>query len=90
MADLTPYQKKIVERYYDRRDEIMLSRLQELVSELYLAETDKKRNALWKRVEQAMANLKTPGPVAAHILRSRKPEILARNVEDWLKQARGT
>lgn len=88
MADLTRHQQKIVDRYYDRRDEIMLTRLQELVTELYLAETDKKRESLWKRVDQAMANLKVPAGLAAHIMQSRKAEVLAKNVEDWLKQAR--
>jgi len=88
MADLTPHQKKIVNRYYDRKDEIMLTRLQELVTDLYLAETDKKRDALWKRVDLAMNNLKVPPAIQQHILTHKSPEVLARNVEDWLKQAR--
>lgn len=89
MPDLTSHQKKIVNRYYERKDEIMLTRLQELVTELYLAETDKKRQALWKRAEQAMTNLKVPAAIHANIMGKRSAEVLARNVEDWLKQARG-
>ncbi len=88
MAELTNYQKKIVERYYDRKDEIMLTRLQELVTDLYLAETDKKRESLWKRVEQAMASLKVPPTISQHIMTKKSAEVLARNVQDWLKQAR--
>ena len=49
MPDYTRHQKKIIERYYDRREEIMLAKLQEIVTELYLAETDAKRDQLWKR-----------------------------------------
>src|SRR5205085_4374952 len=88
MAELSQHQKKIVNRYYERKDEIMLTRLQELVTDLYLAETDKKRESLWKRADQAMTNLKVPAAIHAHILTMKNPEVLARNVEDWLKQAR--
>ena len=33
MADRTPHQDRIVKRYYDNRDAIMLNRLGELVSQ---------------------------------------------------------
>src|SRR5262249_37320160 len=67
MAELSAHQKKIVERYYERKDEIMLAKLQELVTDLYLAETDKKRASLWDRAAKAMANLKVPQRIADHI-----------------------
>lgn len=38
MTDYTPYQQKIIKRYYDNQDSIQLQRLSELVGELYLAE----------------------------------------------------
>lgn len=89
MPEYSDYQRKVITRYYERKDEIMLTKLGELVSDLYLADTDKKRDALWKRVESAMTQLKVPASIAAHILRQRRPELLAAHVTDWLKQARG-
>ncbi len=88
MTEHSPYQKKVIGRYYDRRDEIALARLGEIVSELYLAETERKRDRLWKRAEQAMNALKVPPRLADHILQQRKPETLARNLRDWLKAAK--
>ncbi len=88
MPDHTPYQKKVIERYYDQRDEIMLSKLGEIVTELYLAETDARLNQLWARAEKAVKTLKVPPSIAEHILTRRDPEVLARNLRDWLKQAR--
>lgn len=85
MPDLTPHQKKIVERYYDRRDEISLENLSRLVSELYLADSDKKRDRLWERVAAAMKNLKIKEALAAHILAKRSPEVLAANLKDWIR-----
>ena len=86
MKDHTPHQKKIIERYYDRRDEIMLARLGEIVSELYLAETDAQANRLWKRAEKAMSALQVPQSTARHILTRRDPEVLAHNLRGWLKK----
>jgi hypothetical protein len=85
MPDFTPHQKKIVDRYYDHRDQIMLDKLSQLVSELYLADSDKRRDLLWKRVASAMKNLKIDEPLSAHILNKRSPEILATNLKDWMK-----
>jgi len=79
------FQKKLIERYFDNKDSIMLTKLQELASELFLAETDKKREKLWERVDKAMKQLKVKETIAAHILEKRDPTVLARNVEDWLK-----
>jgi hypothetical protein len=87
MPDYTRHQKKIIERYYDRREEIMLARLQGIVTELYLAETDAKRDQLWKRAEKAMKALKVPESIAQHILTQAKPEILAKNLRGWLQPA---
>jgi RNAse (barnase) inhibitor barstar len=81
-------QKKIISRYYDNLDTIMLTKLQELASEIYLAEgKTKKLDQLWDRVAKAMDNIGVPPDIQAHILAKRSPEILARNIVDWLKQA---
>ena len=79
------YQKKVIGRYYEHLDTIALTRLQELVSELYLADSDAKRAKLWQRVEQAMDKLAVPEPVKRHIVTSRDVKVLARNLEEWLK-----
>lgn len=51
---LSRHQQKIVGRYYDHKDTIMATKLAELVSELYLCETEKKAATLWKRAETAL------------------------------------
>lgn len=90
VADLSRHQQKIVERYYDHRDSIMLTKLGELVTELMLASTDAARDRLWKRVATAMKNLKVPPKAADRILETRDPEALARQLRGWLSQARKT
>jgi hypothetical protein len=86
--DYTPYQQNIISQYYDRLDTIMLTKLQKLVSELYLAETQAKRDRLWKRVHQAMTKLGAPPAIVEHIMAGQDVEVLAKNVQDWLKNTK--
>ncbi|MHC4265831.1 MAG: hypothetical protein ACYSUK_07855 [Planctomycetota bacterium] len=84
--ELSEHQKSVISSYYKNLDAISLERLQQLVSELYLADTDKKKERLWERVEKAMRNLKVPKSIAEHILEKRDVQILAKNLQDWLKK----
>jgi hypothetical protein len=83
VADFSNYQKKIIQRYYDNREAISLQKLGELVSELYMADSEKKTERLWQRVGQAMAALKVPEKVANHIMARRDVELLANHVQEW-------
>lgn len=84
--DLSKYQKNVISGYYNNLDTIMLGKLSELVTELYLAETDKKKARLWQRAEKAMVNMKIPRQLIDHIIEQASPEILAKNLSDWQKR----
>jgi hypothetical protein len=81
------YQKNIIKNYYEHRDTIMLNKLSELVSELYLATTSAKKKQLWARAEKAMNNLKVPPRIIGHILEKQDPRLLAKHLEEWLAKA---
>ena len=55
--DFTPYQQRVIRRYYQNQDQIREQSLADLVSDLYLATTDKKRDALWKRARALLEGL---------------------------------
>jgi hypothetical protein len=86
-SEYSDYQKDIISKYYSRMDTLMLQKLQELVSELYLADTEAKRKRLWERVHKAMTNLKIPPAIVEHIMGKRDVEILAQNLQDWLRNS---
>ncbi len=86
--DYTGHQRKVIDSYYRNIDSIMLQKLQELVTELYLAKDTPKEDKIWERVEKAINNLKIPGAIKENILVKRNIEVLARNVNEWLKKAR--
>jgi hypothetical protein len=83
-SELSAYQKAVVSRYYENLDTIMLGKLGELVTELYLAETAAQKNRLWQRAQKAMTKLKVPPAIIDHIMEKQSVEILAKNLQDWL------
>ena len=83
MSDYTPHQRRILLNYSDRKPEIMLQKLAELVSELAVEEDAAKRKRLWTRAEKALRQLKVPSWRIAKILGSQDPGLLAKVVEDF-------
>jgi hypothetical protein len=84
--EYSEYQQNIISRYYANLDTIALTKLQELVSELYLADSAAKQDRLWQRVHKAMTKYKVPDPLIEHIMARRDVEILAQNLQDWLSR----
>jgi len=87
--EYSKYQQDVIQSYYENLDTIKLGRLQELVTELYLAKNSKKEDRLWEQAEKAMRQLKIKPKVIEHIMQKRRVEVLAENLQDWLKQAGG-
>lgn len=83
--ELTSTQMKIVDRYYANHDTIQLTKLQELVSELYLAEPGKAAEKLWKRAEQALNQTKAEPSKVQTVLASRDSKAFAVLVERLVK-----
>ena len=79
------YQQEVISRYYDNIETIALQKLGELLTELYLADTPTKKQRLWQRAKKAMEQLKVPPKIIAHIMAKKDVEILAKNLQDWLK-----
>ena len=76
MADFSPYQQKIIKRYYNNYDSIQSQKLAEMVTEIYLAE-GKKLDRLWARVGEMLTKLEFPASRIAHLLEKRDPALLA-------------
>lgn len=81
MSDYSNYQKKVIQRYYEHRDEQDEQKLAELVTNLYLAE-GKKRAKLWEQARTYMERIKVPEKRIEHILKSADPSILAAVVQE--------
>jgi hypothetical protein len=80
MQNRTPYQEKIIKRYYENRDDIMTDKLATLVTDLYFAE-GKKRKQLWKRIATALANLHVSQAQIDFLTSQDNPALLAKFLE---------
>jgi hypothetical protein len=81
MPDFTPYQQKIIQRYYDNQGTIQRQRLAELVSELFLAE-GKKRKKAWTAAAAAMQKLGVPQSRIDHLVKQDNPALVAQVVKE--------
>jgi len=81
--EYSKYQKSVISGYYNNLDSIMLQKLGELVTDLYLADTQTKKDRLWDRAHKAMVKLKIPPAIIDHIMKKQDVEILAKNLQDW-------
>ena len=76
MAKRSKYQQKVIKNYYDNKDAIMIQRLGELLTDLYLAE-GKARTRLWERATKSLEMLKVPPKQIDDIVSSDNPTLLA-------------
>jgi hypothetical protein len=84
MAKRSPSQDRVIKNYYQNQKAIMLQRLGEMVSDLYLAE-GKARDRLWKRVAAALENLEIPANHVAHLVQSDNPALVANLLKKLLE-----
>lgn len=81
--EYSKYQQNIIKRYYDNREAVSLQRLQELVTELYLAE-GKARERQWKFILAALEKLELPPDRIEHLRQQDDPALLAKLVEELM------
>ena len=83
MPERSRYQEKVIKNYYKHQGAILLERLGDLVSKLYLAE-GKARTRLWKNAADALAKLEIPSSRIDHLLKHDDPALLASVVQELL------
>jgi hypothetical protein len=82
--EYSQYQKAVISGYYNNLDTIILQKLGELVTELYLADTRARQNRLWQKAHKAMIKLEIPPAIIDHIMEKKDVQVLAKNLQDWL------
>jgi hypothetical protein len=76
--DYSPHQQRIIRNYYRNREAIETQRLQELVTEIYLAGAGRKADRLWERVAALLERAEgLDAEIAGRIVSGRDVEALA-------------
>jgi hypothetical protein len=87
MPEYSKYQQKVIKNYYDNQETILLQKLGEYVTELYLAE-GKAREKRWKTVVTTLEKLKVPAPRIKTLQDSDNPALVAKLLEELLAKAK--
>jgi hypothetical protein len=83
MAEYSKYQQRIIKNYYDNQGAILLQKLGEHVTELYLAE-GKARAKRWQSIVAVLEKLKIPESRIKRLRESDDPALLAKLLEELL------
>jgi hypothetical protein len=83
VAEFSKHQRNIIKNYYDNFDQIQLQKLQEQLTELYLAE-GKARDKRWKSITAALEKLKVPASRIDHLRKSDNPQLVGKLIEELL------
>lgn len=81
----SPHQQKVIRNYYQNREAISFQKVQEQITELYLAE-GKKRQRYWKNIAGHLGKLGVPKAQIEHLVSQDNPELVARAVERLMKK----
>lgn len=85
MGNYTKHQQNIIRKYYENRDTIALQRVQELVTELYLA-SGKKRAKYWEQLTLHLTKLGIPAARIEHLVAQDNPELVAQLVKSLIEK----
>jgi heme oxygenase len=83
MAEYSKYQQRIIKNYYDNQGAILLQKLAEHVTELYLAE-GKARAKRWQSIVATLEKLKVPESRIKQVREADDPALLAKLLEELL------
>jgi hypothetical protein len=86
MVERTKYQEKVIKNYYQNQDAILVQRLGEQVTDLYLAE-GKARAKKWQQVATLLEKLKVPAARIEQLTKSDNPALVAKLLEELLAKS---
>jgi hypothetical protein len=81
MPERSKHQQTVIRNYYRNLNTLLLQRLGEQVTDLYLAH-GKARARLWGRIRANLLKLEVPAARVEHVVASDDPELLARLLKE--------
>ena len=74
------YQKKVIRSYYDNSNNIKIQKLSELVSNMYIETSEKKKNQGWKKIKKLLLDLKVTEYQTERIIAEKDLEKLSKKI----------
>ncbi|MBC8553646.1 MAG: hypothetical protein H8D23_28865 [Candidatus Brocadiales bacterium] len=78
----TKHQQKAIRNFYDNKDLRLVQKLGELVSNLYLETSEKKKETGWKKIKKMLTDLKVhPGEVE-YLTKDKSLSIISKKLDE--------
>ncbi len=78
----TQYQKKVIRNFYDNKDLRLVQKLGELVSNLYLETSEKKKETGWKRIKKMLNDLKVHPHEVEYLTKDKDLSMISKKLSE--------
>jgi hypothetical protein len=78
----TQYQRKVIKNFYENKDLRLIQKLGELVSNLYLETSEKKKEIGWKRIKKMLTDLKVHSGEIEYLIKDKDLSMISKKLAE--------
>ena len=78
----TEYQKKVIRNFYNNKDLRLVQKLGELVSNLYLETSEKKKETGWKKIKKMLTDLKVHSGEIEYLTKDKDLSMISKKLDE--------
>ena len=78
----TEYQKKAIRNFYENKDLRLIQKLGELVSDLYLETSEKKKESGWNKIRKMLIDLKVHPNEMEFLTKDKNLAVISKKLAD--------
>lgn len=78
----TEYQKKVIRHFYENKDLRLIQKMGELVTDLYLETSEKKRESGWKKIKKMLIDLKVHPQEVEYLTKDKNLAVISKKVAE--------
>ncbi|MDN3513188.1 MAG: hypothetical protein NG747_02170 [Candidatus Brocadia sp.] len=78
----SPYQQKVIRNFYENKDLRLIQKLGELVSDLYLETSEKKKDTGWKKIRKMLLDLKVHPNEAEYLTKDKNLAVISKKLAE--------
>ncbi len=78
----THYQRKVIKNFYENKDLRLIQKLGELVSNLYIETSEKKKESGWKRIKKMLTDLKVHPHEVEYLTKDKNLSMISKKLSE--------
>ncbi len=78
----TEFQKKVIKNFYENKDLRLIQKLGELVSDLYLESSEKKKESGWKKIKKILSDLKVHPHEVEYLTKDKNLAVISKKLAE--------